>query len=256
MKKTNIIWLVVVLVVIVALAWFFTKGSGQQLVQQLNPQQTVSTSLPTDIVAGFYDQWLTAAQQPTTTPSLATLAQSPILSPSLRTNIANVQKTATSTTIDPVLCQAIVPAAISTRTVVMATDTAQILVTSRDTKVTNQALVLLNKLNGGWYINDIQCSLGEFAPVREYSFEQEGYLLHGSIPKPYDPKNWYLVFVDQNGLAGNVVPLFFDAKTQCTALDGTVSVCNPNQFTEATKVSVHAQMTETGADVVKMEFVK
>ena len=246
MKKTKIIGVVVVLLAIICLIWFFTRGSGEQQVSKLDA---------VDTVRNFYDEWLKAAQQPTTTePNLETLAKSPILSKLLRAKIASARKDSKTTT-DPVLCQTTVPEAISTRNVYTNENEVQTLITSKDKKVTNQALVTLNKYNNGWYINDIQCSLGEFAPEKEFSFEKEGFLLKNSIPKPYDSKNWHLVF-EENGKPGNVVPLFFNSESQCTSLDGSKSVCKPDKFTEAIKVSIHAQMTERGANVKQLEFIK
>ena len=246
MRKIKIIGVVVVLVAIVGLVWFSARSSAEQQVSKLDA---------VDTVGDFYDKWLKAAQLPTTAdPSLATLAKSPILSKSLRARLVSAQKDSNTTT-DPVLCQTTVPEGISMRRVYMSEDEAQILVTSKDKNVTSQAFVTLNKYNDGWYINDIQCSLGEFAPEREFSFEKGGYLLKGSIPKPYNPKNWHLVFED-NGEPGHVVPLLFDSGSQCVGLDGGKSVCKPDQFTEATKVFVRGQMTERGANVKQLEFVK
>lgn len=243
MKK--IIGVIVVLVAIIGLVWFFAMGSEQQ----------VSKLDAVDTTADFYDKWLKAAQQPTDAdPSLATLAKSPILSKLLRDKIKNAQKDSNDTT-DPVLCQTTVPEGISTRRVYINEDEAQILVTSKDKNVTGQALVTLAKYKEGWYINDIECSLGEFAPEREFSFEKEGYLMKDSIPAPYNPKDWHLVFED-NGQQGHVVPLFFNSESQCTNLDGNTSVCKPEQFNEAEKVSVRGQMTELGADIKQLKFVK
>ena len=244
MKKVTIIGVVVVLVAI--LAWVFIKGSNEQQVSKLDV---------TDTVGGFYDQWLKAAQEPSTAnPTLSTLAKSPILSKALRTRLASAQKSS-NTTPDPVLCQTVIPENISVRSVFERVDKAEMLVTSRDKKVTEQAIVSLTKLKNGWYINDISCSPGEFAPAREFSFEREGFLLKSSVPAPYNSKDWHLVF-EENGEAGHVVPLFFDAESQCTSLDGSKSVCKPDQFTETTKVSVHGQMSERGVSVKRQEFVK
>jgi hypothetical protein len=242
MKKI-IIFLVII--AIAGLIWFSFGGPTGQQVSKLDA---------TDTVGDFYGKWLKAAQTPTAAdPSQATLAKSPILSKSLRDKLANAQKDSNAT--DPVLCQTKVPEGISTRNVYINENEAQILITSKDKKVTDQALITLTKLNGGWYINDIQCSLGEFAPEKEFSFEAVGFLLKGSIPKPYNPKNWHIVF-EEDGKPGNVVPLFFNSKSQCTSLSGSKSICKPEQFTEATKVSIRGQMTERGADVNQLEFVK
>ncbi|MCC6448172.1 MAG: hypothetical protein IT215_05760 [Chitinophagaceae bacterium] len=253
MKKIIIIVVAVIIIVILGFVLFSNKGSVN-IVNLLPEQQQVSKLEPIDIVKDFYDNWLKAVQQPTTAnPSRATLAGSPILSKDLRGRLTSSINFASST--DPVLCQTSVPSGISARKVFVVKDEAQIVITSKDKKVTNQALVNLNMQDGGWYINDIQCSLGEFAPEKEFSFENTGFLLKASIPKPYDPKNWHLIF-EENGKAGNVVPLFFDANSQCIGLDGVKAVCKPSNFVETTKVFVRAQMTEQGASVKQMEFVK
>lgn len=246
MNKNKLIGVVVILVAIVGLVWFLVKGGGEQQVSKLDA---------VDTVGNFYEQWLKAVKQPETAePTIKTLAKSPILSKELRDKIKNVQKDS-SITIDPVLCQSIVPEEISSRRVFIGENEAQMLVMSKDKNVANQALVTLKKYNEGWYIYDIECSLGEFAPEREFSFEAEGFLLKNSIPKPYNPENWHIVF-EEDGKLGNVVPLLFDAESQCTTLGGSKSVCAPAQFAEATKVSVRGQMTERGATVKQLEFVK
>ncbi|MEX2014136.1 MAG: hypothetical protein WD896_02155 [Parcubacteria group bacterium] len=240
MKKIAIIGAVAVLVLGTVL--FVFKGSNEQQVSKLDV---------TDTVGNFYNQWLEATHQPLTAdPNRATLAKSPILSEVLRTRLKNYD-----TKPDPVLCQTVTPENISLMNVSENEDKAQVLVISKDRKVTEQALVTLLRYGEGWYINDILCSPGEFEPEREFSFEKEGYLLKGSIPPPFNPVNWHLVF-EENGKLGNVVPLFFDSKSQCTSLDGNKSVCKPDQFTEATKVSVHGQMTERGVSVNQQQFVK
>lgn len=246
MKKKIIIWVAVIAVL--ALGAYFGRNliGGQKVLMQD----------PADIVSDFYTQWLKAAQEPATAnPNRSTLAKSPILSKALRTKIENAQKDLNATTTDPVLCQNTTPQNITIRDVYKNAQEAQLLVTSKDKRVTNEALVILKSLKGGWYIDDIQCSAGEVAPQKEFSFDNQGFLIKSSVPKPFDPKNWHLVFTE-NGEAGHVVPLFFSSSSQCTAQDGTQSVCNPSQFSETEKVSVQGQMTERGVDVVKLEVVK
>jgi len=245
MKKTKIIVVVVALVAIALVAWFFTKSSGQQ----------VSKLDVIDTVGNFYDQWLEAVKEPLSTdPSRADLANLPILSKTLGNRLTETLKQSDIAP-DPVLCQTVIPEEISIRTVSENTDKAQVLVMSRDKKVTEQALISLIRYNDGWYIDDIQCSSGEFELEREFSFERKGYLLKDSIPAPYDSKNWHLIFED-GGEAGHVVPLFFDSESQCTGLDGGKSVCKQDQFTETAQVFVHGQMTERGVNVKQQEFVK
>src|SRR3989344_7951913 len=244
MKKTTIIGLAIVLILAVVFTLIFTRGSTKQQVSKLDA---------TDTVRDFYGEWLKAAGQATIDPSRATLAKSPILSKKLRGQLVSTLKQ--SDALDPVLCQTVIPENISSRTVLENTDEAQILVTSQDKKVTEQAIFILKKQGDGWYIDNIECSLGEFAPEREFSFEREGHLLKGSIPPPYDSKNWHLVF-EENNKPGHVVPLFFDSESQCTSLGGSKSVCKPDEFIEATKVFVRGQMTERGVSVKQLEIVK
>jgi len=245
-KNTKIIGVVGGLIIIALFVWFFTRGLAQQQVSKLDA---------TDTVLNFYDEWLRAVKEPTSAePNKADLANSPILSKALRGRLTKTLKQ-TDLALDPVLCQTVVPEQISTRKVYENADGAQILITSKDRKVTEQTTVTLIRYNDGWYINNIECSAGEFGPKREFSFESEGYLLKDSIPAPYDSKNWHLVF-EENGQVGNVIPIFFNSESQCTNLGGAKSVCKPEQFIEATKVFVHGQMTERGITVNRQEFVK
>lgn len=246
MNKTKIIVIVVALAVALGLIWLVSRGSGVQQTSKLDA---------IDTVGNFYEQWLKAAQKPTDAdPDQKTLAKSPILSKMLRDRLVEAQKTP-NVTPDPVLCQTVTPENISTRRVYESADKAQILVTSRDKEVTDQATVTLTRLNDGWYIEDIECSLGEFAPDREFSFESEGYLLKGSIPPPYDSKNWHLVF-EERGVKGHVVPIFFSSTSECTSLGGEKALCRPEQFQEATKVFIQGQMTERGVEITFLNFVK
>lgn len=243
MKKIIIIGVVIVLIVVGA--FFFTRGTGEQQVSNLDV---------TDTVRGFYDGWLGAVKDPAVEPNQKTLAKSPILSKELRSKLATILKDSEATT-DPVLCQSVIPEEFSTRTVFESESEAQILVTSKDKKVTEQAIFSLLKYNEGWYINGIECSLGEFAPKREFTFENVGNLLKGSIPPPYDPKVWHLVY-KENNQPGHVVPILFDAESQCKDLSGGQSVCKPSELKEVTKVLIRGQMTERGVDVDQLEFVK
>lgn len=246
MNKKKIIWAVVVLILIILFGWLLFKEPSKQQVSNLDSIDTVTN---------FYGQWLQAVKEPATAdPNLATLAKSPILSKALRTQLKKAPKQS-DTTPDPVLCQTVIPEEISIRSVYEQENKAQILVTSKDTKVTNQATVTLIGSNNSWYIDSIECSLGEFGVEREFSFEKGGFILKSSIPSPFNPKDWHLIF-EENGELGHVVPLFYDSESQCTSLDGSKSVCTPDKFTEATKVFVRGQMTERGLSVKQQEFVK
>jgi len=247
MKKRNIIISIAGLVIIV--------GAIIALMFVAFPKQEVSQSDPVDIVLDFYTPWLEAKQSETTDPYTAGLLDEPFLGKELRSKLKKAQKDIENP-IDPVLCQERSDIKLSTRSVSVQEESVQILVTARgDKSLTGQALIILNRLNDGWYIYDITCSPGEFGIDREFSFEQVGFLLKQSIPKPYNPENWHLVF-KQDEQDGHVVPLFFAEDTMCTDLKGRESVCSTESFGEASKVSIKAQMTEAGAQVKKLEFVK
>lgn len=247
MKKIIILGAVVVLVVI----GFFMRGSFGS---SFGGSKQISKLDTIDTVAGFYNDWLKAVKDPKANPNIATLSKSPYLSKTLSAQIVNAQKTKT-TDLDPVLCQSVIPQAISIRSVFVNADKAEALVMSRDNKVTNQAIVELNKSKDIWYMNEIKCSLGEFAPVREFTFEQKGFLLKSSIPAPYNPKDWHLIY-EENGQKGNVIPLFFDSKSKCINIDKTESICKPDQLKETTAVFIQGQMTERGITINRLTFIK
>ena len=170
MNKTKIIGAVLVLIVIGGLVWFLSKGEGGPGGQQVSNLDVIDT------VGNFYGQWLTAIKEPTTAePNRVTLMKSPLLSKELKARLA--KESTLDASPDPVLCQTKTPENISTIRIFEETDKAQVLVISRDKKVTEQAIVTLAKLDNGWYIDKIECSAGEFAPEREFSFEKECNLL-------------------------------------------------------------------------------
>jgi hypothetical protein len=250
-KRTLIIGVIVLAAIAVAAGLFFTKTSLTSLLP-LAGGQVVSKSEPVDVVLDFYQPWLTALKTAGTDPYKAGLAQAPILSPELRTRLAASAGHA-ATVPDPVLCQTTPPAQISARLVSKVKDQAQVLVVSTDKKQTAQAVITLTQLNGGWYINDIKCSLGEFGPQREFSFDTEGYLIK-SVKPPLDPKHWYLVFVE-DGVPGHTAPLIFGTASMCTDVGGTKAVCNPTKFIEPSKAHVQGQMTETGVKVQNLQLM-
>lgn len=212
-------------------------------------KQQVSAYEPVDVALDFYGPWLEAVQSTSTNPYEAKLADWPYLSKELRKKVKGAEG---SGGLDPVLCQTNVPEDIGVRIVGESETGAEILVTARRSTSTEQAIIKLLPLEGGWYIDDIECSPGEFAPEREFSFEMEGRLVK-NVPAPLNAENWHLIF-EQHGTADNYVPLFFGAETMCITRTGASAVCTPDTFAEDTKVFVQAQMTEMGAEVVRMEL--
>lgn len=246
MKK--VIILGALLVIIGVVVWSFKGSSGDSI-----GGADMKYAEPADAVDTFYRQWLVAAKDSAAQPDRATLAESSVLTKELRATLAASLKSGEA--LDPVLCQTVVPQEVVFRNIYEQGSEAQMLVTSKDKKVTKQAVVSLTKSDDSWVISEIECTDGEVAPVKEFSFEQTGFLIKDSVPKPFNNKNWHLVFT-QDGRAGNVVPLIFDAKSQCTSIDGVKAVCKPEQFKETNKVLVRGGMTERGATVAQLEFVK
>lgn len=215
--------------------------------------QEVAVGEPVDIVLDIYTPWLEAVQGVTEGPYALGLDKSPVFSKELRKRISDAEGYKVGE-LDPVLCQVRVPTQITTRRVSQTETEAEVLVVSRDKAVTEQAIVELTALNGGWYIEDIRCSPGEFAPEREFSFDIEGFLLK-SVVAPLNPNYWHLVY-EQDGVQGYVAPLYFSTESMCTALDGSVAVCDPSTFIEPSKAHVQGEMTETGVKVKNVKLIQ
>lgn len=251
-KRTLVIVSVaVILAVIVIVAVILLKTNGSQIIQSLS--QEVSTDDPIDVALDFYGPWLKAVKSTSTNPYQEGLAENKILSKELRARLMSTEGRS-ETDIDPVLCQTTIPERATGRIVSEQESEARVLVKAKEKELTAQSVFTLKRLNDGWYIDAIECELGEFELPREFTFEKEGHLLK-SVPPPYDPQYWHLVF-EENGELGHVVPLFFNATSTCKSTDGSENVCNTDQFVEATKVHVYAQMTELGAEVQRLEFLE
>lgn len=246
MKNNNlIIGGAIGLVAVAIIAWFFLGGSGVS-----TGGQEVSMENPINTTLNFYDPWFIAVQSGDADPYQLGLADNPILGEDLKVKLAEAK----GSTPDPVICQTTMPEQISARPVYENEDGAQVVVYSREEGQTEQAIVTLTRLNEGWYISDIECSAGEFAPEREFSFDIEGFLLK-SVPPPLEAGRWHIIF-EQNGEPGHFAPLFFDGQSMCVSTDGRESVCAPEQFTEASKAHVQGEMTELGVEVKRIQMVR
>jgi hypothetical protein len=243
-----------VILVLVALAagsiYALMNGDGG-VDTQGGTEQVVSASDPLDIVLNFYGPWLEARQSTSTDPYALQLGNNPLLSESLRQQLMTAEGRAEGD-IDPVLCQTTVPESIRARMVSESPDLARVLVNAKDKTITAQSVATLKRFNDGWYIDSIACAPGEFEEPREFSFEREGNILK-QVPAPYNPEYWHIVF-EENGIPGHAAALFFGATSTCTNFDGSEAVCDPAQFIEGVKIRVVGQMTETGVDVVRLEF--
>jgi len=210
--------------------------------------QEVSSDDPTDIVLDFYQEWLEAAQSTSTTPYQLGLTTSPILSKTLSDRLVTTGK---DQEIDPVLCQKILPTKVSSRTIIAATGTTQILVLSKEPKQTGQAVYVVSRLNDGWYIDDILCSQGESEISGEFSFDHVGGLYKNDQLQA-EEKYWSLLYLQNDQVY--TARLFFTPESICTDPGLNESVCNQDQFTEM-KVVVQGDMSETGVAVKKLKFI-
>jgi hypothetical protein len=210
--------------------------------------QAVSTDEPLDIVSDFYGSWLEAAKSTSTDPYASGVATLPILSEALRTKLAAARE---SSEPDPVLCQAGLPEKIKSKVVFQLEDKAQIMVKTSDA---DQSIVSLLHKENGWFIDDIECSHGDVAPEREFSFDNEGFILKG-VPPTLDPDYWYIVFTENNE-PGHSVPLTFDGGSTCGPAGGTLASCNPDQFLPVAKAHVYGEMGDTGIVVKRLEFLE
>ncbi len=223
-----------------------------------NPTDTVSynqetrVAEPVDIILDFYNPWLEAVKSTSTSPYALGLATEKILTEELRTRLIDSEGRA-ETEIDPVLCQTTKPSRVTGRIVSEQENEVRVLVMAKEKELSAQSVFTLKRHNDGWFIEDILCFAGEFDIPREFSFEKEGYLLK-SVPPPFNPEYWHLVF-EESGELGHVVPLSFTGESSCTAPDKNAT-CTPDQFTEAAKVHIYGQMTESGVTVTRLEFVE
>ncbi len=253
-KKIIIIGTAVIALISIGV-WYLTHDKTSTTTIELTDTQTISNEDPIDIVFDFYGQWIAETIATTTDPFLSGLSQDPLLSATLRKRLEdpNNRTGLEPNMVDAVLCQNKVPDAVSAKVLYETAEETRILVLAKDREAAGEAIVTLRAQGGGWYIDDILCSRGEFDAPREFSFDTEGNLLK-QVPAPYNPENWHVVFT-QNGTPGHAAPLFFSATSTCTWLDGTEAICQPDTFTEAAKVRVQGSMTESGVEVAKMQFL-
>jgi hypothetical protein len=230
------------------IGWYSLKTKSDSITSQ-----EVSIKEPVDVVMDFYGPWLDAAQSTSTDPYTLGLDQDPILSTKLRARLADISE---KQKIDPVLCQNIVPKIISTRTISEQTDNVQILVLSKEPIQPGQAVVTLQRLHDGWYIDDIACSQGEVDTSGKNGFETKG-VLFKDAPPPYDPNTWHLGFTEDD-VRVKIVPLFFDSSSKCIDVHKIESVCDVNNFDETNKnvVMLRGDMTEAGVEVKQLEFLQ
>jgi hypothetical protein len=244
-----------VILAIVAGAWFMFGPNGGSVGDEGDPAK-VPEENSVDVTLDFYKSWLAAVQDVETDPYQNGLSTDMLLADSVRTYIADAQRNGAVLERDPVLCLAFVPEKVRAKAI-FTNDTSsevQVLGRGEGEKSPEYALVGLTAVDGKWQISTITCVSGESAPEREFAFDKEGYLLKG-VPPQLNPDYWYLVF-EENGKAGHVAPLAFDASSICISPEGNESVCDPTQFTNPSKALVQGGMTEAGAVVKRIQLLE
>lgn len=239
-------------IIIGATILFKGFGNDSQTGEDLS-NQAVSADDPIDIVLDFYGSWLEAAKSTSTNPYQAGVVGEPVLSEALRTKLeAGRDRQATEP--DPVFCHTTLPESVKAKVVFEVEGEAQILVKTGDETSPAQSIATLLRHNNGWYLSNIECSFGDVAPEREFSFDNEGFILKG-VPPQLNPEYWYIVF-EEDGKPGHHVPLFFNGESMCESPSGEETVCNPDQFLPVSKAHVYGQMTDFGADVKRLVFME
>lgn len=252
MKKQLIVLAVIAIIIAgIAAMWFASSDSSNQA----GSEQVGVPGEPLDLTLEFYQEWRALAAGTSTDPYATLRTESPLLTTELKATLATTTRTPNG--LDAVLCQATVPERLAGRILYELENAAQVTMVPRggEEKSPHWAVVTLERANAesGWQITTIECTNGESGPEVEYSVDREGFLLK-SVPEPYEAGQWHLIF-EQMGQLGYVVPLFFDESTTCIQLDGSEAVCDPDTFTEASRVRVQGQMLETGAELERVEFL-
>lgn len=246
--KNKVILVAVAIVVIVIIFFIVRNNSNIGSNQAGGPQEE-----PIDVVLDFYSEWLEMSASTSTNPFESEFYASANISDEVRNRI-NLART-DAANFDPITCQTdIIPENVRARVYPTSLTEADILVESRVGKETlpMMSFVTMTIVDNAWQITNIDCTEGDIAPEVEFNYDREGLLLK-SVPPPYEAGQWHLVF-EQDGQMGHVTPLFFSATTTCVSAEGVESVCNPDTFTETSRVVVKGGMTEIGAEVERVEF--
>ncbi len=243
----------IILLLIITIAFVGWKIMGGNTGGEGDNSHGTPESDPIDIVLDFYNPWLAAELSTSTNPHESDLQNSSLLTKELAKNLSSSAEYLAAE-INPVLCQSEVPERIGGKLIFVTEKDAEVMVVPRGKKVPQMAIVSLIIEDNEWIIDGIECSQGDVLPDREFSFENEGFLLRQSVQAPLNPEDWHLVFI-QDDEEGHTAPLHFDTESMCTDEGGIVAVCSKDQFTEASKVIVKGEMTEAGVQVKQVELL-
>jgi hypothetical protein len=249
MKRNHIVAILVVIAVIgIILAFSIFSGGGTRTEEVV--ESAIPVDDPIDVTTQYFDDWIAVRQGTTTDETIESLLASPRISDELRAKLTATQ----NDTPDPVLCQTEIPSRIGAKPLFTEDRSAQVMMLARGLELKSpfQSVVTLAAVDGQWQMTDIVCSQGDVAPIKDFDFEREGFLLK-SVPPPLNPDFWHLVY-EENGQMGRTVPLTINAESICVQPNGTESPCDESSFRDATKVFLRADMSEVGATVRRLEF--
>lgn len=256
MKKRQIVIVLVVVVacLLAALFWWFNGQRSGNTVPRDEKRGVQGDVI--DVALDFYESWLFAKQSSTTNPYTEHLDAAPALSVAMSKKLADAASNPPADGHDPVLCQIVVPSGLRSKLVFEKGDAAQVIILSKEKGSDIQSLATLARHDGLWEITDITCTQGEQAPDQgEFSFDTEGKLLRTSLPPPFNPQYWYLVF-EEAGVPGYTAPLLLSDTSTCVSEAGVESVCTDALFSETLRVHVQGTMTEAGVQVKRVEILK
>lgn len=252
MKKIIVPVLGVLVIEVLAVFTWQLLGSDPATKNASDTAAVAPEDDPIDVTMELYGPWLAGLQATSTEFNKTELLNSAPITPDVRDKLLGLL-TESERTIDPIICQAAVPERIGAKMVYENETESQVMIVARGKKVPEQALVTLLVQDGAWVISDIVCSQGEVAPELEYTFEQAGNLLKQSLQPPFDNQQWHLVYT-KDKVAGNIVPLLFDAGSTCVTAAGVEQVCVPEQLTEALAAGVQGAMQEAGVLVQRLQL--
>jgi len=253
------IFLILAVLLIVAIGWFVITKSDKE---SALPADVYVLGEPFDLTLEIVGEW---RENVSTTSeaqiSLDEFVKKDIFSQTIRQKLVDTAAdTAREPLLDVMFCQAETPPRLVGRVVFETPNEAQVMVLARGQEEPSgyQAIVSLKSNGeGAWSITDIDCVQGEVAPVVEFAFDKNGYLLK-SVPPPYQTGEWHVTFSqeDSNGnvVSGYVAPLFFTEESICIAENGEESICNPDSLVEPVSALVQGDMSEVGVTVRRITF--
>jgi hypothetical protein len=254
----RVIWIIGIAIVLAVVVIFWLINLASKSSNNTTPGANEFRGIsgdPIDITHDFYLSWLTRKEATEVSSTTKNPLDSAALSSDMQKRLASFDFSSGNGTPDPVLCQSTLPPGFRTKKIFSNENAAQVLVLSSDKQAGTQATVTLASHDGLWEITNITCGSGEQAPdTGEFSFDTDGFLLKDSLPDTFDKSHWYLVF-EQNGVKGHTAPLILGSESTCTDESGNEGSCNTGTFSEAVPVHVQGQMTESGVDVVHIQFM-